>query len=223
MCVVLKQIKLWRRTKRTCSKRSRSFEHLLPDTHTPFVPKTDWWLETNCFQLCSSEERLRRIPKYGLSFFFKLLTHGKKSTSFWRPWVCKTETPTVSNCFPDFYKYTLRIQNVHRERIPARRNETIAVRRVGVRRGVLRRRDVDRYSLFWTWKRLVFFLRNILLVLRWILVRGFDVFVARARWRARHRRRFRRRRNQITSLTHFFSHHHYSSSSIFISLCRTRE
>ena len=83
------------------------------------------------------------------SFFFKLLTKKNgidvnlKNLLSVQNW-----TPTVSNCFPDFYKYTLRIQNVHRERIPARRaTETIAVRRVGVRRGVLRRRDVDRYSL----------------------------------------------------------------------------
>ena len=90
----------------------------------------------------------RRIPKYGLFFFFfKLLTKKNGIDVILKTFSVQNWTPTVSNCFPDFYKYTLRIQNVHRERIPARRNETIAVRRVGVRRGVLRRRDVDRYSL----------------------------------------------------------------------------
>jgi len=84
------------------------------------------------------------------SFFFKLLAkkNGKIDVILKNLLKISVQnwTPTVSNCFPDFYKYTLRIQNVHRERIPARRaTETIAVRRVGVRRGVLRRRDVDRY------------------------------------------------------------------------------
>ena len=162
------------------------------------------------------------------SFFFKLLAKKNgidvnlKNLLSVQNW-----TPTVSNCSPDFYKYTLRIQNVHRERIPARRaTETIAVRRVGVRRGVLRRRDVDRYSLL-TWKRLVFFFWGIFFDVEFSLGDLMCLSRARARWRARHRRRFRRRRNQITSLTHFFSHHHYSSSpsssSTFISLCRTRE
>ena len=119
-------------------------------TH-PFVQN---WLETNCFQLfnCSSEEPLNMDS----SFFLKLLTKKNGIDFILKTFSVQNWTPIVSNCSPDFYKYTLRIQNVHRERIPARRNETIAVRRVGVRRGVLRRRDVDRYSLL-TWKRLVFF------------------------------------------------------------------
>jgi len=166
------------------------------------------------------------------SFFFKLLAKKNGIDVILKNLLISVQnwTPTVSNCFPDFYKYTLRIQNVHRERIPARRaTETIAVRRVGVRRGVLRRRDVDRYSLL-TWKRLVFFWGIFFLFcVEFSLGDLMCLSRARARWRARHRRRFRRRRNQITSLTHFFSHHHYSSSSssssssIFISLCRTRE
>ena len=151
------------------------------NTYNTFVQ--NWWLETNCFRLFLKNDDFKTPNEESLnmdssSFFFELLTKKNEIDVILKTFSVQNWTPTVSNCFPDFYKYTLRIQNVHRERIPARRNETIAVRRVGVRRGVLRRRDVDRYSLL-TWKRLVFFLRNILR--RWILVRGFDVFVARAR------------------------------------------
>jgi len=56
------------------------------------------------------------------SFFFKLLAkkNGKIDVILKNLLKISVQnwTPTVSNCFPDFYKYTLRIQNVHREGYP---------------------------------------------------------------------------------------------------------